>query len=317
MRADRLVAIVLLLQTRGRMTAVELAHELEVSRRTILRDVEALSTAGVPIYSLSGFQGGIELDTHYRTTLTGLNGTEIHTLFISGISSLLADVGLGEAAESARLKLLAALPAHHQNAVPHIQQRLFIDPSSWWQHNAPLKFWEELRTGVFEDRVIHIRYQRADESLLERTVEPYSFVAKGSVWYLVARYGADFHIYRVSRLQSVALRPEHFMRQSNFDLESYWQQQTQQFVEALRGYAFSLRMHASRLEFVHSLLGGSYTVTELPDADNWMSLQLFVDSMTYARMLVFELGKQAVVLEPASLHASVVQSARALAADEV
>lgn len=316
MRADRLVAIVLLLQTRGRMTAVALAQALEVSRRTILRDVDALSTAGIPIYSLSGYQGGIELDAGYRTSLTGLNEAEIRTLFISGTSALLHDVGLGEAAESARLKLLAALPAQQQNTVPHIQQRILIDPSSWWQHSTPLKFWKELQTGVFEDRVLEVGYTRADDSRLERVIEPYSLVAKGNVWYLVACYEDDFHLYRVSRLQSVALRPNHFVRQPNFDLEAYWLHQTQQFVEELRGYECSLRVHASKLDFIHSLLAGSYEVTEPADANQWLRIRLFVESIAYARMLVFELGKQAVVIEPASLQDSVCQSARALFDDE-
>jgi predicted DNA-binding transcriptional regulator YafY len=241
-----------------------------------------------------------------------MNEAEIRTLFISGLSKLLGDVGLGEAAESARLKLLAALPISQQHTIPHIQQRIYIDPWSWWHHSAPLKFWKELQTGVFEDHVIHMHYIRADNSQLEREVEPYSLVAKGSVWYLVARYDDEFHIYRVSRLQSVALRPNHFVRQPDFDLETYWQQQTRQFVEALRGYEFTLRIHANRLEFVHSLLGGSYEVTEPTDAEDWMTLQLFVESIAYARMLVFELGAHAVVIDPASLQESVRQSAREL-----
>jgi predicted DNA-binding transcriptional regulator YafY len=312
MRANRLVSLILLLQSRGRMTAVELAHELEVSRRTILRDVEALSAAGVPIYSLSGFQGGIELDPNYRTTLTGLNEPEILTLFISSTSRLLDDIGLGEAAESARLKLLAAVPMDQQNAVSHIQQRIFIDSSSWWHQTASLKFWKELRTGVFEDRVIYIDYVRADNSQLERQVEPYSLVAKGSVWYLVARYDDNFHIYRVSRLESVVLEPDHFVRQPSFDLETYWQQQTREFVEVLRGYEFTLRIHASKLDFVHNLLGSSYKITEPADADNWLQIHLFVDSISYARMLVFELGTQAVIIEPLSLRESVMQFAQNL-----
>ena len=131
MRADRLLTLVLLLQTRGRQTAQTLAAELGVSRRTILRDVEALSLAGIPVYAEGGHGGGIALDERYRTTLTGLGESEIRSLFIASNTSLLADVGLAEAAERSLLKLTASLPERYQPSVEHIRQRIYIDPV-WW-----------------------------------------------------------------------------------------------------------------------------------------------------------------------------------------
>src|SRR5690606_34139 len=140
MRADRLLAIILLLQTRGKMTAQALADELEVSRRTILRDLDALSAAGVPIYAEGGHGGGITLDENYKVTLTGLKEAEVRSLFLSSNARLLADIGLGEAAESTLLKLLAALPVPHQPSVDHIRQRILIDPVWWWHDLQPLPF---------------------------------------------------------------------------------------------------------------------------------------------------------------------------------
>src|SRR5512145_2028347 len=141
MRADRLITLIMRLQTRGKVTAQTLAAELGVSRRTILRDVEALSAAGIPIYTEGGHGGGIALDENYRLSLTGLKESEVHSLFISGNNQLLNDIGLGEAAENTLLKLFAALPALHRPSVDHIRQRIHIDPLWWWQDAEPLPFW--------------------------------------------------------------------------------------------------------------------------------------------------------------------------------
>jgi predicted DNA-binding transcriptional regulator YafY len=151
MRADRLLSIILLLQTRGKMTAKALAQELEVSRRTILRDINALSFSGVPVYSQGGHGGGIALDEAYRTTLTGLNTLEVQSLFVANNNEALHDVGLGDAGERLLLKLLAALPNAQHSAADHIRQRLMIDPTWWWHETAISPFWEEIQRAVYED----------------------------------------------------------------------------------------------------------------------------------------------------------------------
>src|SRR5215217_2020463 len=150
MRADRLVAIMLLLQTRGKMKASSLATELSVSRRTILRDIEALSIAGVPVYAEGGHGGGIALDEQYRTNLTGLHEEEARTLFLASNEKVFKQLKLGEAAERSLLKLIAALPPRHQAAVQHIRQRILIDPAWWWQDNHSPEFWEQLQQAVYE-----------------------------------------------------------------------------------------------------------------------------------------------------------------------
>src|SRR5262249_3765134 len=139
MRADRLLSIIMLLQARGKMTAQVLAEELNVSGRTILRDVEALSMAGVPVYAQGGHDGGIALDENYRTTLTGLTDAEVRTLFITSNTRLLHDIGLGEAAQSTQRKLSAALPIHRQSAVEQVRQRIYLDPVWWWHDQGPVQ----------------------------------------------------------------------------------------------------------------------------------------------------------------------------------
>src|SRR4051812_14094366 len=162
MRADRLLAIMLLLQTRGKMTAGRLAEELEVSRRTILRDVEALSMAGVPVYAEGGHGGGIALDEDYRTNLTGVQEEEARTLFLASNERLLQQLNLGEAAERTLLKVAAALPVRHQKAVQQMRQRFLIDPAWWWQDTQPPPFWDDLQQAVYEDRCVRARYERYD-----------------------------------------------------------------------------------------------------------------------------------------------------------
>ncbi|HEX2906913.1 MAG TPA: HTH domain-containing protein, partial [Phototrophicaceae bacterium] len=199
MRADRLITLIMRLQTRGKVTAQTLAAELGVSRRTILRDVEALSASGIPIYAEGGHGGGIGLDENYRTTLTGLKEAELRTLFIAANTQLLDDIGLGGAAESTQLKLQAALPARHQSIVEQVRQRLYIDPVWWWHDTQPQRFWKELQQAVFEDRRIRVTYEYYSGEMVERVLEPYSLVAKASHWYLIGRREAEFRLYRVSR----------------------------------------------------------------------------------------------------------------------
>lgn len=177
MRADRLLSIILLLQTRGKMTAKALAEELEVSRRTILRDITALSFSGVPVYSEGGHGGGIALVEEYRTTLTGLNKFEVQSLFVANNHDALRDVGLGDAGERLLLKLLAALPNSHHSTADHIRQRLMIDPTWWWHDSSISPSWDDLQKAVYEDRLIEVEYENFDGKITQRLLAPI-------VWYV-------------------------------------------------------------------------------------------------------------------------------------
>jgi predicted DNA-binding transcriptional regulator YafY len=312
MRADRLLTILMLLHSRGKMTTQTLAGELGVSRRTILRDVDALSYAGVPIYADGGHGGGIALDEHYRVTLTGLNEGEVRALFVSSNAKLLKDVGLGDAAESTLLKLFAALPAPHQPSVDHIRQRILIDPLWWWHDTQPLPFWDKLQQAVYEDRCIRVVYENYQGAVVERLLEPYSLVAKASLWYLIARREGDLRTYRVSRFHDVILLDAHFTRPPDFDLPTYWQAHAQDFVASASEYRFTVRMPASRLTLVKWLIPGRWNVLDESEDREWLTARFQVETVDLAKMLVFGLGAGTTVLEPDELREAVLATARGM-----
>ncbi len=312
MRADRLLALMLLLQTRGKMTAQDLADELEVSRRTILRDVEALSFAGVPVYSEGGHGGGVALDEHYRTTLTGLNTMEVQSLFVANNYGALRDVGLGDAAERLLLKLLAALPQTHHSTADHIRQRLMIDPTWWWHDATTPPFWDDLQRAVYDDRLIETTYENFDGEIVERILAPYSLICKSSLWYVLAERDEAFRIYRADRFHMVRLRDQSFSRRPDFDLPTYWQTQLQNFVNAFSEYHCTLRIHPERLSFIRRLMPGRWELMPEPDERGWLTVRLMMDSEVLARMLVFGLAGSVEVIEPPELVEAVSAQARTL-----
>jgi predicted DNA-binding transcriptional regulator YafY len=306
MRADRLVSLILLLQTRGKMTTHALADALGVSRRTILRDIDAMSLAGIPVYTDGGHGGGVALDENYRTSLTGLHESEVRALFVSSNAKLLHDIGLGDAAESTLRKLTAALPAPHLPSVEYIRQRIHIDPLWWWHDSEALPFWDELQRAVYEDWCIRAVYESYDGTVRERVLEPYSLVAKSSLWYLVARRDGELRTYRVSRFQQITVLDAHFERPADFDLATYWAAHMDDFMTSISEYAFTLRLHESRVSFVRWLVPGrSHFV---PDGE-WVTAHLHMESIELAKMLVFGLGADAEIIDPPELREAVLTAA--------
>jgi len=309
MRADRLLSILMLLQARGKLTAKHLAHELDVSRRTILRDIDALSTAGIPIYAEGGRGGGIALDENYQMALTGLQAAEIRALFVSGMPSLLKDVGLETNVENSLLQLFAALPSFHQQAAEGVRQRLHIDPVWWWYEEKPLPFWGDLQKAVFDDHIISVTYEHHEGDVVERVLEPYSLVVKAGVWYLIAKREGNFRTYRTSRLQTLRVLARHFERDADFDLASYWESHVQAAKVNIATYVFTLRLPASKMDFLHYNIPGSAEITELEGGD-WLTVEVRVPSLDSARMLVFGLGADTVVLDPPELRQAILATSR-------
>lgn len=310
MRADRLLTIILLLQTRGKMTAKALAEELGVSRRTILRDVSALSFSGIPVYSEGGHGGGIALIEEYRTTLTGLNKSEVQTLFLASNNHALRDVGLSDAAENLVLKLLAALPKTYHSTADHIRQRLMIDPTWWWHDNSTPPFWDDLQQAVYEDRLIEANYENFDGDLSERVLAPYSLICKSSLWYLVAERDGELRTYRVTRFRSVRVLDQSFSRRPDFDLPTYWQAQMQIFENTISGYRCTLRVHPERLSFVQWLMPGRWQLITDADDEGWATISLMMETDQLAKMLVFGLAGYVEVLAPPELEEEVLAQAR-------
>ena len=315
MRADRLISIVMLLQSRGKLTTQTLAKELEVSRRTILRDIEALSMAGIPIYTEGGHGGGVALDENYRTTLTGLREAEVQALFVASNNPLLQEIGLGEAEHTTQRKLSAALPAKHRLSVQHIRQRIYIDPLWWWHDANPMPFWEELQQAVYEDRCIKVIYENYSGAVSERILAPYSLVAKSSYWYLVAQQidkkNSELRIFRVTRLRQLELLGTHFQREPDFDLVAYWREHLDEFVRSFSEYECILRVRAERLNWVRWLTPGRNTLLE-ENAEGWLTVRLQLDNEELAKMLVFGLGAACQVVEPATLKERVQGACRRL-----
>ncbi len=221
MRASRLVNLLLLLQSRGGLTAGELADELEVSVRTIHRDVDALSAAGVPIFAERGPHGGIRLVDGYRTRLTGMTADEAEAVFLSGLPGPAAELGLGTVVAAARLKVLAALPAELRSRASRLVERFHLDAAGWFQAGEPVPHLGTVAEAVWEGQALRIEYRR-ERMPVARDLGPLGVVLKGGVWYLVATSDGQIRTYRVSRIVSAAPLGHAFERPAGFDLAAYW-----------------------------------------------------------------------------------------------
>lgn len=320
MRADRLLALLMILQTRGRVTADRLAAELEVSVRTIYRDIEALSTAGVPVYADRGPGGGCTLLDSYRTTLTGLSEDEARALFMLSIPTPLAKLGVTENLRGALLKLNAALPASRMQAALRTRQRIHLDPQMWHQQEEdPLPHLQTLHQAVWEDRVVLLTYRRIFETDIQRQVEPYALVAKGTIWYLVYRLPeGDWRALRVSAIQDVQLSPHTFTRQADFDLPAFWAA----LVSAQESHPFVFEAVVRAAPQLMPWLAAAFRaqdrqrITAVGSADDrgWVRLTLRYESFEAARAHLLGLGGAVEVLEPLPLRLSVLDYARQVVA---
>jgi predicted DNA-binding transcriptional regulator YafY len=313
MRADRLISLVLLLQTRGRMTAQELAGRLEVSERTIYRDLDALSAAGIPVYGEHGPGGGYALIDSYRTTLTGLTADQVRALLVSGTSSPLADLGLANDMEAALLKLLAALPSAQREGAEHMRQRVYLDPSWWFQSSESVPHLPTLQHAIWHNLRLHITYHRSAGGLGDRVIEPYGLVAKASVWYLVASIGEEMRVYRVSRIRTVQVLEERFERPGDFDLAAYWNTWSHEFETTRPRYEVRLRISPNLVDFLPQIWGEGIreriAQADPPDAQGWITIPVFFDSPEFARASILSLGAQVEVIEPPELREELVRLA--------
>jgi len=221
MRASRLVNLLLLLQSRGGMTAAQLAEELEVSVRTIHRDVDELSAAGVPVFAERGPLGGIRLVDGYRTRLTGMTADEAEALFLAGLPGPAAQLGLGTVVAAAQLKVMAALPPELRSRASRLVQRFHLDAAGWFQANEEVPHLATLSTAVWEGRKVAVEYHRGDD-VVSRTLEPVGLVLKGGVWYVVAVVEGQLRTYRASRVVEATLLDEPVDRPDDFDLAAFW-----------------------------------------------------------------------------------------------
>ncbi|MFD0260511.1 helix-turn-helix transcriptional regulator [Kitasatospora indigofera] len=313
MRASRLLSILLLLQTRGRMTAAELAAELEVSVRTVYRDAEALHAAGVPLYGDAGHRGGYQLLDGYRTRLTGLSPAEAEALFLSGVPGPAAELGLGSVLAAAQLKVRAALPPALREQAGRIQARFHLDAPGWYAEAEPVPFLPAVADAVWHGHVLRLRYRRWKEPTeVDRRLEPYGLVLKAGRWYLVAAPGP--RVYRVDQILGLQRLEGGFPVPGGFDLAAYWQAHQADFHARLHTADAVVRLSPAGAARLTGPAARALRATGEPQPDGWTRAVLPVESPEHACREYLALGAEIEVLAPAGLRARLAATARATAA---
>lgn len=328
MRASRLLSLLMLLQSRGRVSAQALAEALEVSVRTIHRDVDELSAAGVPIWADRGRLGGFQLQAGWRTRVDGLTAPEAQAMFLGGLPGPAAELGLGEAMASAQLKLLAALPDGWREDARRVSARFHLDPLDWYRGPSATDHLPAIARAVWSERRIAIRYESWKE-VVDRRVDPLGLVLKAGVWYLAARAGtgttpglavpsgsagaaaarssASVRTYRLSSILALEVQDEPFERPPDFDLAAWWQASTRRFEDELARGEARLRVSSAGMksllrDFGTAVARAAEESAGRVDAKGWRGVTIPIESIAHAAGQLLRLGAQAKVIEPAALR---------------
>jgi len=318
MRASRLVSLLLLLQNRGRMTAQELADELEVSVRTIYRDVDALNAAGIPLYGDAGHAGGYQLLGGYRTRLTGLTTAEAQALFLSGLPGPAAELGLGTVLAAATLKLRAALPASLRENADRLSERFYLDAPGWYREAQEVPCLPLMASAVWEHQVIQVRYRRWKEpNEVSRRLEPHGLVLKAGVWYVVARCEGAFRTYRVDQIVAASPAGCPFDPLPGFDLAAYWQSYLADFHQRLHTGDAVIRLSPDGARRTHSLPAAVIAALRadgITGPDGWIRARVPIESAEAALADFLRLGPDLEIIEPAALREQAIAIIEAMAA---
>jgi predicted DNA-binding transcriptional regulator YafY len=315
MRASRLLSILLMLQTRGRLTAESLAATFEVSVRTVYRDIEQLSAAGVPVYADRGPGGGFQLLDGFRTKLTGLTENEAESLFLSGLPGPATQLGLADQLMSAQLKITAALPERSRAGAQKTAQRFHLDPVDWFKSPDQARLLPALADAVWNETEIEIAYRRGS-SVATRRLHPLGLVLKAGTWYVVAERSEERRTYRVSNIESLMPTGARFTRPKEFDLVRYWTESSRAFEVGLYREQAVLRASPRGLRRLERL---GNTVVEAardtagePDAEGWVRITIPIESHDQAAIDLLLLGNEAEVV-PRELRRRVAAAAQAMA----
>ena len=307
-----MLSLLMLLQARGKVSAERLAEELEVSVRTIYRDITALSSSGVPVYCERGPGGGVSLVEEYRTTLTGLNPAEARALFMLSIPEPLRRLGVGEELQAAMRKLSAALPESRRQEEQQARQRIHLDSSWWFQSEDAVPCLPVLQKAVWEDRMARITFRTFFDREVEQVVAPLGLVAKASLRHLVYTREESVRVMRVSRVVSAGILPETFTRPADFDLACFWEgwcranETPPPFLARVRVSPETLKALPYLLEERSRAEGNA----SQPDAQGWVALDLRFESLPAARTHLLGMGRGVEVLEPLALRLSLLDFAR-------
>ncbi|WP_406044813.1 WYL domain-containing protein [Micromonospora sp. NBC_00898] len=320
MRASRLLSILLLLQSHGRLTAAELAQRLEVSVRTIYRDVESLHTAGIPLYGEAGHAGGYRLVDGWRTRLTGLTAEEADRLLFAGLPGPAAELGYESVVATVQLKLRAALPPPLADRAAQLQQRFHLDTPSWYSDGDPSPHLAPTADAVWRQHRIRVRY-RSWRGEVPRILEPYGLVLKGGRWYVVAARPerAEPATYRVNQILELTALDEPFDRPAEFDLPAWWRAHVVEFRARLHRDEAIIRLSAQGRDRLREV-GSDAVVAAVdasagpPDEVGWVRAVVPIESLTHAHGDFLRLGAEVEVLSPAELRDRLADTAAALAA---
>jgi predicted DNA-binding transcriptional regulator YafY len=315
MKADRLLSVLMLLQARGRATERELAERLEVSQRTIHRDLESLSASGVPVLALRGATGGWELAKGWRTQVPGLNAPELQALLLAQPRAL-GHPRLAAAAQSAMDKLLASLPGAMQQQAAAMRERLHVDPRGWWDVGEDFSALQTVQDAVANQRSLTFEYVKADGKASARTVDPLGLVAKGSTWYLVAQTAAGMRTFRVSRITNATVLAMGFERPTRFDLAAYWAKSIAEIERRQGSFPVVLGLTPDAVQRLrtHVRIGACdrrATGSEVPSG--WEVIRADFDDESQARFVVMGLSTRAVVIGPAEFRRHIADEVRAMA----
>lgn len=303
MRADRLISLMMLLQTNGQMTAEALAEALEVSKRTIYRDIDVLSGAGVPVYANGGPGGGYALLDNYRTSLTGFNKNELRSLFFLTLPSPLSELDEANDLKSAVLKLTNSLHQTVATDIDHMRQRLHIDTANWFRSEEPLPYLTSLQAAIWDNTGIEILYRTPSGKQSKRVVSPLGLVAKATNWYLVAETKNGRRVFRVSRILGIRPLEYNFVRPTGFDLAAFWSDWVNAYETGLPQYPVILRVRTNQdLFFPDSEKFQTLWQAAEPEADGSRIIRYIFEKKEEAQAIIFGMGTSVEILEPKTLR---------------
>lgn len=311
MRADRLISILMLLQTTGGMTGKDLAKRLEVSERTIHRDMVVLSAAGIPVTADRGAGGGWCLLGDYRTNLTGLNEKEVLSLFIPQSERILSDLGLAKNSKSVFLKLLSTLPGEYQRSAQYMQERIYVDTVGWWETEKSSNILPILQEAIWKEQKLRFTYRRSDK-ISERVMSPLGLVSKGSIWYIIGIVDGDIKTYRISRIEDAVITGGAFPRPEEFNLEQYWKESSQQFIDSLPKYSAILKVENELLLKIKNRSYSKITDDMPAIEDNWSKIIMKFETELEAFEYILSLCSQVEVIEPDSLRQKIIDTANSI-----
>ncbi len=317
MQASRLLSILMLLQGHGRLSAAVLAAELSVSTRTILRDMDQLSAAGVPVWADRGREGGFVLREGWSTQLTGLTSDEAQALSLAGLPTAATELGLGQAATAARLKMLAALPARLRDDAERIRTRLHIDPVDWYRAASPPVHLQAVADAVWRQRLLQIRYE-SWKGISERQIKPLGLVLKAGIWYLAALADGQTQArtYRLSNIQQLIPGMTGFVYPKTFRLAAYWQAATQRFETDIytgRAVVLATPQGLRHIKEFSALVAEAASRSAKPESAGWTQLTLPIESIEHAARQLLGLAAEVQVLQPAALRRLMRQRIAAMA----